>query len=74
MLAVGADVGMAGEHLRKLQVPGAAQELGDRRGAGLVHRPMGKLGAFEALRPPAMHGRGGKLLLAVFQIVPTGPP
>jgi hypothetical protein len=55
----------AGEHLCQLQIPGAAHELGDRRVPCLVHRPMREVGPLEAFRPPAMHRRGGELLLAV---------
>ena len=68
----GADIGVASKHLRKLQVPGAAQALRDRGMAGLVHRPMGKPGSREAFRPPAVHRGGRELLLPVLPDRPDG--
>jgi hypothetical protein len=68
-----ANVGVAGEHLRKLQVPGSAKKGRDRRVSRFVHRPMGDVRALDALHPPAVHRRGREWLTAVLPDRPDGP-
>src|SRR5262245_52966686 len=66
-----ADVGVAEELLRRVDVAGREVELGARRVAGAVHLLAARralvddAGAREAAVPPAMKGRPGERLAAV---------
>src|SRR5215216_6085526 len=51
---------MAGQHLRKLEVAGITQELGDGGVARLVHGPVGQARVLEATSPPTVRGRRGE--------------